>query len=401
MATVRVRPARIAGPTLPGRGLRWVGPPLASSVGGAAELLRRGEQPVEIGACSRAVRRRDRPVWEPDRARSHRPRMRTSSLRQGGEVCLDVAGRRRGRACVRLSVCGLGLFDRRRGCRRCGGRRLARLRSGRRLGRGAVGRRMRARLLFHCGRLRARHIRRGRFGDGLRRGHRLGRGGAPRRLRRRLALARALGRLLRSVASEGRRGSVGRSRGRDLVERRCRNRDWIRRSRRGHAGSRDRRGSSRRQERQRVDVALRVGSHADAEVDVRLGERDLAARPDRADRVTLEDRGVAAHADRAEVQERDRVAVLCLDRHGLATARDRAGEADRASCRCRHRGSRVSCNVDAAVLPRRVRVAPEREPAQDGAAGRPGPGRGRGNEEERREDAEHEDAHDHRLCCQG
>jgi hypothetical protein len=377
MATVRVLAARIALQTLPSRGLRWVGPPLASSVGRATELLRRGEWLVEVAVC----RRRGRPVWKPDRAGSHRHRMGTSSLRQSDDLCLDVAGRRRRCARVRRSVRGLAL-------RRCGGRRLGRrrvrARSGRRIDRGAVGRRSGSGV-------RDRHVRRR---------HGLGRGGAPRRLRCRLALGRALGRLLRRLASEGGLSSIGCWRGRDLIERRCRNRDWIRGSRRGYIGSRDRFRSSRRQERQRVDVALRVGGHTDAELDIRLGELDLAARPDRADRVTLRDRGVAAHADRAEVQERDRVAVLCLDRHSLATTRNRAREADRASCRRRHRGPRVSCDVDAAVLPRRVRVAPEREPAQDGTAGRPGPGRGRGNEEERRESAEHEDAHDHRLCCQ-
>ena len=169
------------------------------------------------------------------------------------------------------------------------------------------------------------------------------------------------------------------------------------RGRRRPGGDRD----PRRQQRERVEVALRPRRDADPEVHVRHRELDVAARPDRADARALEDGGAARHANRAEVQERHGVAVLCLDRHALATVRDRAGEADDASCGRAYGRARGAGDVDAAMLPRRVRVTlAEREAAQDVAVGRPGPRRGRGNEEKRREDAEHEDAHRHRLCCQ-
>jgi hypothetical protein len=57
------------------------------------------------------------------------------------------------------------------------------------------------------------------------------------------------------------------------------------------------------------------------------------------------------------VQERHGVAVLCLDRHALATVRDGAGEADDASCGRAHEGARVAGDVDAAMLPGRVWMA--------------------------------------------
>src|SRR5947199_439201 len=56
------------------------------------------------------------------------------------------------------------------------------------------------------------------------------------------------------------------------------------------------------------------------------------------------------------VQERDGVAVLCLDRHGLATARNGAREADRAPRRRRHRctisfaGDRKSTRLNSSHL---------------------------------------------------
>ena len=65
----------------------------------------------------------------------------------------------------------------------------------------------------------------------------------------------------------------------------------------------------RRQERQRVDVTVRIRRVADAQVDVRLGPFGIAARADRADDVSFGDLRSDGHADRAEVDERDRPAV--------------------------------------------------------------------------------------------
>ena len=230
-----------------------------------------------------------------------------------------------------------------------------------------------------------------------------GRGSLKGCIRRPLGLA--LCRVRRRSRASGwlaghRRARRRRSGGGRLVERSRRNGDRVA-GRRGGRSERRRRSGPRRQERQRVDVALSIRGHPNAEIHVRLCELDVAAGPDRPDGVSLRQGRAALDADRAEMEQRDGVAVLCLDRHGLATIRDRAREADRARGRRTYRRARLACDVDAPMLARGIGVAgAERECVQDRTVRRPGPGRGRGNEEERREDADDEDAHDDRLCCQ-
>jgi hypothetical protein len=355
--------------------------------------------------------------------------MRLGSLAFGGSV--GIAGRRtrRGRSSARRFVEPAFDSGRSRGGRGRGGRGPGRLgRCGRVGGRsarnGRLGRDVGNRPSLGDGRFLSVGDR--RIGD---RSNRRGRGGRRRRRRNDLAeRGRLYGRVRhetvrrrllhrdvghpagiacrqlrdhsRSPVCSARHDRFGvRSGG--LVERRRRHggRSGRRlRGRRRPDGDRDARG----QQRERIDVALRTRRDANPEVNVRNRELDLAARTDRADARALVHARTASDGDRAEVQERHRVAVLGLDRHALATVRDGAGEADGASCGREHGGARVTRNVDAAMLPRRVRVAlAEREAAQDVAVGRPGPRRGRGNQEKRREDAEHEDAHRYRLCCQG
>jgi hypothetical protein len=70
----------------------------------------------------------------------------------------------------------------------------------------------------------------------------------------------------------------------------------------------------RRQERQRIDVPVRVGRPADAQVHVGLRSFGLTARADRPDDIALAHCCPDRHADRAEVDERDRPAVLGADR---------------------------------------------------------------------------------------
>jgi hypothetical protein len=146
---------------------------------------------------------------------------------------------------------------------------------------------------FRCGRLRPC----GRFGrrDRVRRG-RLRLLGGRRRHRSRVG-----GRL------RGRRGP--RCRGRRRRRRRCR---------------------PRREEPLRVEVAVRVARQADAEVDVGKRPLRLTGRSERSDRVTFTCRGVPLHREGAEMDERDRVAVLGADRDGEAVRRHRAGKRDRA-----------------------------------------------------------------------
>jgi hypothetical protein len=85
----------------------------------------------------------------------------------------------------------------------------------------------------------------------------------------------------------------------------------------------------RGQERQRIEVTLRIIGMAHPEVDERHGQLGLAARADRAYDLALRDGVAAADGVRPEVHERDRVAVRRRDRQRLAAAGHRAGEGDR------------------------------------------------------------------------
>jgi hypothetical protein len=118
---------------------------------------------------------------------------------------------------------------------------------------------------------------------------------------------------------------------------------------------------ARGQEPERVDIAVRIRRHADAEVDVRLGVLRLAGPTGRADAPALGDLVAARDGDGAEVDERDRVAVGRLDRHRAASAGHGAGERDRAG---RRRLDERACrrgDVDAAMLLGRIGIVPEDE----------------------------------------
>jgi len=148
------------------------------------------------------------------------------------------------------------------------------------------------------------------------------------------------------------------------------------RSRRSRGGGRLGLRRARREQAQRVEVAVRLGRHSDSEVDVRLGMLDLSARADGADALTLLDRGADPDAHGPEMDERDRVAVLGADRHAEPCMRHRAGECDHAACGCAHVGPREPPDVHAAVLPAQVRIVLGEKAlehrAVDGPAPRPG-----------------------------
>jgi hypothetical protein len=116
-----------------------------------------------------------------------------------------------------------------------------------------------------------------------------------------------------------------------------------------------------RQEGERVDVAVRVRAYADAEMDVRLVVLGVAARADRPEGRALRDGGLRSDLERAEVEERDRVAVGGLHRHGSTSAGDRAGEGDDSGGRCAHGGTCRPGDVGAAVLSGGVGVVSEDE----------------------------------------
>lgn len=202
--------------------------------------------------------------------------------------------------------------------------------------------------------------------------------------------------IVRGVIRGGRGRGRGRSRGTRVRRRRRRG---GRRGRRGHDGSRRpcgsymrvarllRRGRRRWRRRrrrvalrttgqkpERVDVALRIARHANAEVDVRARELGRAARTHRADHVALADGRATSHRDRAEVNERRRVAVAGLDREREPVRRQGAGVRHGSRCGSAHRSARGARDVDAPADAAGVWVRViERERAENVAVDRPRP----------------------------
>jgi hypothetical protein len=204
-----------------------------------------------------------------------------------------------------------------------------------------------------------------------------------RRLRRRRGRGRLL---LRSLLDRRRRRSgrrVGRRHG--SRSRRCERRRGCR-SRRRHStgvlrlglvdrGRRLPRDRRVRQERERVEVALWVGGATDTEVEVGLGELDIARRPNRPHGVSLDELRTLGDADRSKVRQRDRVPVCGADRDALAGARNGSGKGDRPGRRRDNRRSPRRANVDAAMLAGSVGVCRVEDiRLQDRSLGRPGPG---------------------------
>jgi hypothetical protein len=130
----------------------------------------------------------------------------------------------------------------------------------------------------------------------------------------------------------------------------------------------------RRQERERVDVALVVCCPAQAEVHERLREVDDATGPDAADRDALCGGRAAADSDGAEMDEGRGVAERRLDRHRLAPGRHGARERDDPVGRRYDVAAGRSAEVDPAMLSGGIRVRPiERERPQHRTGDRPRP----------------------------
>jgi hypothetical protein len=144
------------------------------------------------------------------------------------------------------------------------------------------------------------------------------------------------------------------------------------------------RGNARGQERQRVEISLRIRGGPHAEMDVRLRHLGVAARADRSDAVALRDRCAARDRDRAEVGQRHGVPVSGRDRHALPRRRNGARERDRSGRWRRHRRAGITADVEPTVLSRGIRMRRiEEEGLQDGAGGGPRPGLACGREQER------------------
>lgn len=85
------------------------------------------------------------------------------------------------------------------------------------------------------------------------------------------------------------------------------------------------------------------------------------------------------------MDERDRVAVVGPDRDRQSTAGDRARERDNACPRRAYGRTRGAADVDAAMLPARIRVVAELEASQHRTRSRPRPRTCGGSENECRD----------------
>jgi hypothetical protein len=185
---------------------------------------------------------------------------------------------------------------------------------------------------------------------------------------------------------------LGRRRSRRRRRRLCRHR----RRRLGRG-----RGSElpRRQQAQRVDVAVLVGGDADAEMDVGLGVLRLGARPDRPDRVALGDHQALVDEQRAQLGVRHREAVRSPDRDHAPVAGHRPGERDHTRGGSPHRGVDRRPDVDAAVLPARIRVGAVAEWPDDQAVDGPQPRSRRRRGYQGREHEDGDELYHPRCCC--
>jgi hypothetical protein len=166
-----------------------------------------------------------------------------------------------------------------------------------------------------------------------------------------------------------------------------------RRSRR-RCGRLGRRGGSRprRQQRQRVDVALRVVGAADAQMHVGHVQLDVAGRSYGTHRLTFRNPIALREGDRPEVRQRHRQAVGGPDRRRAPVPRQPAGERDPARSRRRDRRGGRSADVDAGVAAFVVLGAAEVEAAKHRSVGRPAPTPGGSGSNQR--DEEHA-----QRCC--
>jgi hypothetical protein len=140
-----------------------------------------------------------------------------------------------------------------------------------------------------------------------------------------------------------------------------------------------------RQEAEWVDIAVLVGGHAHAEMHVRLHRHGVGARPDHPDRVALGDHPALVDEQRPELAMGNRVAVRRQHRDHESLTRHGTGERDLAAGSRPHSRSDRAADVEAAVLPARVRVAAQGELPQHGSLDGPRPGR-RGRRDEGQHD---------------
>jgi hypothetical protein len=183
-----------------------------------------------------------------------------------------------------------------------------------------------------------------------------------------------------------------------------------RRGGRRSAGHRSRRGRgrgrrcrrSRRKQREGIDVAVLVLGRPDAEMDVRNVELRRSTLTDPADRRRLVDVRARTNGKRAEMGQRDGIAVLRPDAQRQPVAGRRAGERDGPRRGSENRRVGDAGDIDAAVLSARIRVRMvEGERAENRPVGRPGPGgRASGQDDGEQDQADDEAPQELPPCCQ-
>lgn len=127
------------------------------------------------------------------------------------------------------------------------------------------------------------------------------------------------------------------------------------------------------EQRERVEVPVRVGGQPDAEVNIRLRSFGLAARADRPHDLPLDNRRSDRQSDRSQVDEGDRVPAFGADRQAEPFARQPAGVGDDPRGWSAHLGSRRSADVDAAVLTARIGIVRGHEWPEHRPLDRPAP----------------------------
>jgi hypothetical protein len=148
---------------------------------------------------------------------------------------------------------------------------------------------------------------------------------------------------------------------------------------------RRRRDLLRRQQRERVEIAVRVRRQTDAQMDIRLGAFGLSARPDGPHDLAFADGRPHPDRDRAQVDERGRVPVLGPDRQAPTFVWQLPGESDDSGRRRHHIRARRRADVDSTVLAAGVGVVPSDERPKHRAVDRPAPPRRTGGPDGRRE----------------
>ena len=171
---------------------------------------------------------------------------------------------------------------------------------------------------------------------------------------------------LRRDAAGRPRSGLRRARGHRGFRLGCRRRRVLGRARRRVA-------TTRRQQRERVDVALRLRGHAHTEMDVGTIPFRHAAGSSPCHGQALTDSVALPHPQLTQVRERDGVPGGRENGNRLALRGDGAGEAHRPGRRREDLLSRVGADVDAAMLAGRVRIGAEREGPEHLPACRPGP----------------------------